>query len=181
MADYVASNTKRLKVLQTGQRGTHHMTFRFPEVQSEATMITQARAVCTAMAAFCIMQTSFESAEVAHEGSEVFLPVVWGDPITVAGTGVAGNNEEYGRYVNFVGRSTGGSRVAFYLFNVPQSTGTKNNRLTGAEDANVTAVIAALQAAGTNFVAIDQNPFVMKSYANTGINDAVAKKSRALA
>lgn len=180
MADYTASNTKRLKVLQTGPRGSHHMIFRFPEVQSEATMISQARAACTAMVVYCLQLTSFESAEVAHEGSDVFLPVDWGAPINSAAPSPATNLDEYGRYVNFVGRSTAGSRVAFYLFNVGRDTGTANNRMTAAESAQVPVVLATLAGSGINIVAIDQNPFVMKSYANTGINGQVAKKSRSL-
>jgi hypothetical protein len=181
MADYAASNTKRLKVLQTGPRGSHHMIFRFPEVQSEATMISQARTVTAAMLGMLLDTTSWVSAEVAHEGSEVFLPVDWGAAQTAGGGIGVQETDEYGRYVNFPGRSLGGSRVAFYLFNVVPTTMTKNNRLTPAENATVTAVRNALMAAGTNFVAIDQNSFVMKNYANTGINDAVAKKSRSLA
>jgi hypothetical protein len=133
------------------------------------------------MNGFTFTGTSFESAEVAHEGSEVFLPVVWGDPIISSTAAGVTPQDEYGRYVNFVGRTIGGSRVTYYLFNVEKNTGTANNRLTSAENINVASVIATLQGAGVNLVGIDQNPFVMKSYANTGINDAVAKKARSLA
>ena len=181
MADYTASNTPRLKVLQTGPRGTHHMVFRFGPATSQVNMISQARAITGAMLGLCVDGTSFESAEVAAEGSEVFVPVAWGAVQTAAsGQGVTAQ-DEYGRYVNFVGRSTGGSRVAYYLFNVSYQTGTANNRLTAAEKAAVATVLTAIATDGINLVAIDQNPFFMKSYANTGINDAVAKKSRALA
>lgn len=144
-------------------------------------MIAQARTVTAAMLGLCLDGASFESAEVAAEGSEVFVPVAWGAAqVAASGAGVTAQ-DEYGRYVNFMGRSTAGSRVAFYLFNVHKGTASANNRLTVAENGAVGTVIAALQDAGVNFVAIDQNPFVMKSYANTGINDAVAKKSRSLA
>ena len=181
MADYAASNTKRIKVLQTGPRGTHHMVFRFPEVQDEATMIAQTRAATLAMLGMCLDGTTWASAEVAHEGSEVFLPVVWGAPqVAASGAGVDGF-DEYGRYCNFVGRSLGGSRVAYYLFNCIRQTGTANNRLTPAENANVSLINATLAGAGINIIAIDQNVTVMKGYANTGINDAVAKKARSLA
>jgi hypothetical protein len=180
MADYLSTNTKRLKVLQTGPRGTHSLTFRFPGVQDAATMIAQARTVTAAMLVICLNTTGFISAEVAAEGSDVFLPVDWGTPQIASNADVAGQLDEYGRYVNFVGRSIGGSRVAFYLFNVDRATGTPNNRLTATENGNIVPILDALQAAGTNFVAIDQNPFVMKTYANTGINDKVGKKSRAL-
>lgn len=181
MADYLSSNTPRLKVRQTGARGVHHMVFRFAPATSEANMISQARSVTAAMLNVCFDGATWESAEVAAEGSEVFLPVAWGAPqVAASGAGVV-STDEYGYYVNFVGRSTAGSRVAFYLFNVFGGVKTANNRLTVAENAAVATIVAALQAPGTNFVAIDQNPFVMKTYANTGINDAVAKKSRALA
>lgn len=181
MADYVASNTPRLKVLQTGPRGTHHMIFRFGLATSVVNMVDQARSVVTAMAGMCLDTTSFVSAELAEEGSEVFLPVTWGSAISATSGGAADNGDEYGRYVNFVGRSTGGSRCAFYLFNVFRNTGTPNNRLTNAENANVGNVLTAIATDAINLCAIDQNPVIMKAYANTGINDAVAKKSRSLA
>jgi len=181
MADFIPENTPRLKVLQTGPRGSHHMTFRFAPATSVENMISQARDVVTAMADFTFAGCSFESAELAAEGSNVFLPVDWGAPIVTAGAIAVTVNDEYGRYVNFVGRTTAGSRVAFYLFNVHKGNATANNRLTAGESAQIALVTAALTDSGTNFVGIDQNPFVMKSYANTGINDAVAKKSRSLA
>jgi hypothetical protein len=157
------------------------MIFRFEPATSVENMISQARTVIGEMKGLTLETTSFESAELAAEGSEVFLPVAWGAPIVSnSATGVTAN-DEYGRYVNFVGRSTAGSRVAFYLFNVYRNTGTANNRLTIAENSIVGTVIATLAGAGINICAIDQNLFVMKSYANTGINDAVAKKARALA
>jgi hypothetical protein len=57
---------------------------------------------------------------------------------------------------------------------------TANNRLTPAENAWVAPLIAALNANTPPLCAIDQLPFVLQNYANTGINDKVAKKSRAL-
>lgn len=181
MADYLATNTQRYKVLYTGPRGTHHMIFRFPTGTSLANMTSQVRTVLGEMKGLTLEGTQFESAELAPEGSEVFLPVDFGAVIVSnSATGVTAQ-DEYGRYVNFVGRSTGGSRVAFYLFNVHKGTASANNRLTAAENAVVGTVIPTLAGSGINICAIDQNPFVMKSYANTGINDAVAKKSRSLA
>jgi hypothetical protein len=157
------------------------MIFRFAPATSTVNMITQVRTVLGEMKGLTLEGTAFESAELAAEGSEVFLPVDFGAPITSNSSTAATVNDEYGRYVNFVGRTTGGSRVAFYLFNVYRNTGTANNRLTVTENAVVGTVLPTLAGSGINLVGIDQNPFVMKSYANTGINDAVAKKARALA
>jgi len=44
----------------------------------------------------------------------------------------------------------------------------------------VTVVKAAIDAVENGIVAIDQAPVRMKAYANSGINDRVAKKSRSL-
>src|SRR4029453_7166868 len=106
MADYLATNTKRLKVEQTGPRGTHHMIIRFPQVESDANVLSQSRAICTAMKGFCVDGTSWASAEIANEGSDVFLPFTWGAAITASSGATADNNTLYGAYVNFVGRST---------------------------------------------------------------------------
>lgn len=180
MADYLETNTPRLRVTQTGPRGTHHMIFRSQPASSHATMIAGARAIVTLLATFCFHSTSWALADVAPEGSDVFLPVDWGTPIPGGLDADAGPLDEYGRYLNFIGRSLGGSRVAFYLFNVGRDFGTANNRLTPTEHGAVSTIKAAFDAVENGIVAIDQTPVRMKAYANSGINDRVAKKSRSL-
>lgn len=181
MADYLSTNTARLRVTQTGPRGTHRMQFRFMDVTPDADMVGEARLICAALKALVFIDTAWISAEKAVEGSDVFLPVDWGGAINSTGVVSESNIEPYGTYLNFLGRTSAGSRVAYYLYNVPAIYLTKNNRLTPAEEANVGAVITAFNAAPPVMVGIDQNGFVMKAYANSGINDQVAKKSRSLA
>jgi hypothetical protein len=180
MADYLETNTPRLRVTQTGPRGTHHMIFRSQPASAPATMISGARAVITAMAQYCWHTTSWALADIAPEGSDVFLPVDWGTPIPGGLDADPNNVEPYGVYLNFIGRSLAGSRVAFYLFNVGRDFMTANNRLTPTEHSGVTVVKAAIDAVENGIVAIDQAPVRMKAYANSGINDRVAKKSRSL-
>lgn len=181
MADYVASNTPRLKVTQTGPRGTHKMTFRVVPGTSVADAISAVQPVIEAMFPILLNGVTWASAEYAAEGSDVFLPTTFA-PIPQGGaTENVDNSYPYGQYVNFIGRSTGGSRVAFYLFNVTKATMTANNRLTAAEAASLTNILTVFAANADVLCGIDQNPFVLKAYANTGINDDVAKKARALA
>lgn len=180
MADYLATNTPRIRLLQTGPRGTHHMTFRYAPGATQAAALAAVTPIAELMLPFMLAGSSWESAEAAAEGSDVFLPIEW-SPLVAGDTGgIASNADPYGHYVNFVGRSLGGSRVAWYLFNTSYAFGTANNRLTSAERPILTALIAAFNANSGTIVGVDQTGFVMKSYANTGINDKVAKKSRAL-
>jgi hypothetical protein len=180
MADYVSSNTDRYRLLQTGPRGSHFMQFRVVPGTTEIGAITAITPIIEAMIPFMLDGSSWASCEKALEGSDVFLPVPWTPINATAGPNPLSNLQIYGAYINFVGRSTGGSRVAFYLFNVHMAYMTANNRLTGAENANVTAVLDAFAANSGDLAAIDQNTYVMKAYANTGINDKVAKKSRSI-
>jgi len=181
MADYLATNTARLKVLQQGGRGQHHILFRAAPMAAQAGVIAEARSLCTLFGAFCFNGTLFASAEWAASGSDVFLPVDWGAPIEISSAAGVSNADEYGRYVRFEAKSTGGSRCSWTVFNVIPQTGTANNRLIASENANVADTVAGLNAASGVLCAIDQLPFFAKSYANTGINDAVKKRSRAFA
>jgi hypothetical protein len=181
MADYLSTNTARLRVTQIGPRGTHKMQFRFMDVTPDADMVGEARLICAALKAITFVGVEWIAAEKAVEGSDVFLPVEWGSSIVSTGAISESNIEPYGTYLNFLGRSVAGSRLAFYLYNVPAIYLTKNNRLTTSEEANVGTIIGVFNAASPVMVGIDQNAFVMKNYANSGINDRVAKKSRALA
>lgn len=180
MADYLSTNTARLRVTQTGPRGTHKMVFRAAPESSKALVIGSARTIVTAMQGFLLSTTAFSSAEWAEYGSDVFLPADWGAPIVTTAPNAASNTTPYGIYLNFPGRSAAGSRVAFYLFNIFEAFQTTNNRLTPAEQPAVTGVCDALDGASGILCGIDQTSFIMKRYANSGINDRVAKKSRSL-
>jgi hypothetical protein len=180
MADYLATNTPRLRMTQTGPRGTHKMQFRVVPGTTSAAALTAVTPVIEAMLPLMTQGCSWAAAEWAPEGSDVFLPIDF-TPINRAPTGIdVVNTYPYGMYVNWIGRSSAGSRASFYLFNVDRDYMTANNRLTPAENANVGTVITVFAANSDVLCAIDQQPFTLKNYANTGINDEVAKKSRAL-
>lgn len=180
MADYLSTNTARIRYTQTGPRGTHKMQFRVKPGTTSAAALAATQPVIEAMMGIMISATAWASAEWANEGSDIFLPIDFVPLLHPDGAEAATNNLPYGLYVNFVGRSLAGSRAAFYLFNTGILTQTANNRLTPAENAVVTTIRDAFAANSAVVCAIDQNSFVLKNYANTGLNDKVAKKSRAL-
>jgi hypothetical protein len=181
MADYLSTNTPRLRITQTGPRGTHKMQFRVVPGTTTAAALAAVTPVIESMLGFLLSGTTWASAEWAAEGSEVFLPIAFTPIPHPDGIEAVSNAHEYGRYVNFIGRSAAGSRAAFYLFNVINGTMSANNRLTVAEFAPTATVLAAFAANAAVLCAIDQNPFVLKGYGNTGINDDVAQKARSLA
>ncbi len=181
MADYLSTNTPRLRVTQTGPRGTHKMTFRVASGSDSAAALTAVTPILELMFPLMLNHTAWASAEFAAEGSDVFLPVAFTPLAAPENTENVDNSYPYGQYVNFVGRTGSGSRVAYYLFNVTRATMTANNRLTTAEHASLAALLAAFAANVPPLVGIDQNGYVLKAYANTGINDQVAKKARSLA
>lgn len=180
MADYLSTNTPRLKMTQTGPRGTHKMTFRVKPATTQAAAVSAVSPIIEYMLMYMCAGSAWAAAEWAPEGSDVFLPVTWVPINSVPGDRIPNNNTPYGAYINFVGRSSAGSRAAFYLFNVHQQFLTANNRLINEEDGILNGLIGIFAANDAVLCAIDQNSFVLKLYANTGINDKVAKKSRAL-
>ena len=180
MADYLSTNTPRLKMTQSGPRGTHHMTFRVGSAIEPPAALTAVTPIIQLMLPFMMSGTAWSAAEWAAQGSDVFLPITFTPIIHPDNTEYVTNLHEYGAYINFVGRSTGGSRVAFYLFNITLGCKTANNRLTAAEHAGISPLLAAFAANAATLAGIDQNPFVLKAYANSGVNGKVAKKSRSL-
>lgn len=181
MADYLATNTPRLRMTYTGARGTHKMTFRLADGIGGAAGLTAVTPIIELMFPFMINNVSWVGAEFAPEGSDIFIPIEFTPIVSGVAIENVSNNNPYGEYINFVGRSAGGSRVAFYLFNCRHGLTTANNRLSPAEEGAITALVAAFTANSATLRGIDQTPFVMRAYANTGINKLVARKSRALA
>lgn len=181
MADYLPTNTARIRVTQTGPRGTHKMVFRVDPASTVLLATDEVHSICELMTAFMVSATSWVSAEAAPLGSDVFLPIAWTAIVHPDGVEAVTNSNPYGLYLNFVGRTTAGSRTAFYLFNVAMSTMTANNRLTPAENVSIAPLLDAFNGSAGILCGIDQNAFIMKGYGNSGINDRVAKKSRSLA
>jgi hypothetical protein len=182
MADYASDYTRRIRVQYSGPRGTHKMQFRnYGLLSTNAGLIAGARAAVVTLATLQFPGTVWNGAEIADAGSEIFLPVTWGADITAAAGPAATNTDPFGAYLQFTARSTGGSRVSFYLYNVSAVHLTANNRLTLSEEAGLAAIWTALEDATNGLTAIDGNSFVCKRYANTKINSHIARISRAAA
>jgi hypothetical protein len=156
------------------------MGFRGAPGVTSAALLTAAMPILEGMLVYTLIGTSWVECEFASEGSDVFYPVAFSPLVAPSTSFEANNNTPYGLYLNFVGRTSGGSRVTWYLFNVAQAFMTANNRLTPGESVQLAPLLATFNANSPVLTGIDQTNFTMKGYANSGINDKVAKKSRAL-
>jgi hypothetical protein len=112
--------------------------------------------------------TVIESVDFAASGSHVSTPVSM--PDFVGQTYGSGTGDNIGRtqYINAIGRSGGGRRVrvAFFGTNVNDET----FRFNAGENAQVDAIITALEGNSVDLVAIDGIEPIWKSYMNAGFN-----------
>lgn len=99
----------------------------------------------------------------APEGSDIFNVVLTGYEGEAYGAGVGGV-EDIPRAYTFIGRSPGGRRCRFVQFGAKNVGG--NYRVSAGELAEIDAVIALLQGASTNVLAIDGLQPLWHSYAN---------------
>jgi len=110
------------------------------------------------------------------QGSNVSNPVTSGIEGNTYGSGVAGA-DNVPKYINFIGRSSGGRRVRMMIFGYKGAISTW--RLTTAENAGVSAGVARMNAASGLYLAIDAVEPLWYPYANVGFNAYWQRKARA--
>jgi len=122
-----------------------------------------------------IFATVLDFVEWAPDNSDIFNPVttIWDG--TTYGSG-AGNLENVAWAYTFIGRTPGGRRVRMSQFGA--KTLSANYRLTAGENVNIDAVIALLNAPGSQLLGIDGLLPIWKSYADVQVNDHWVKVIR---
>jgi len=114
----------------------------------------------------------FDSAAVGaryrEAGSSLTFPVVWTGP--AAWGGVTGQHAASAWYIDWIGRSSGGRRVRLALFGPQQMQDLAGSDYRLPNTGDVGAGITALNAAASTLAAIDGEPVVWYTYANTGVN-----------
>lgn len=114
--------------------------------------------------------------DFAPAGSDIFNPVTTGIEGHVFTGGTVLSNEVAAWEYNFIGRTSGGRRVRYSRFGA-LFLGV-DYRIVAGESSPIDAVVAALQAAGSNLLGIDGLTPVWKSYADCGVNDHWVKALR---
>lgn len=170
--------TLRLRVTQTGPRGTHRMLFHGRSGVALSTLIGAASTILAEMAQCCYSGTSFSAAEYATSGVKFFTPVASWVPIDAPNTFSPTPNDPTGTYLCFVGRSfASGVRKRLYLYNMAFSL--KNDmRYEFGENTAIDDVITQLVANQEFTGAIDGTAVAWKTYANVGTNDYWTRRDR---
>lgn len=165
MAPLAPTNTARYKVFYTTCGHDHTFQVRTVSVSPSA-LGTYVDNFLTAISAqlFSLVVTEVQ---FAGTGSDIFNSVTSGIEGNTYGGGGA---PELGTawYLDFIGRSSGGRRVRLAVFGTQALGG--NYRYSAAEDSDVDAGIAVLNAATNTFMSIDGVKPIWKAYANAGVN-----------
>lgn len=174
--DYPTNNTTRLKVGYTWPIGRGHLQFRGVRDVDLADVIAAVRDVLTAAAPHLYNDLSFDSLDASAEGTDTFAPLPWTPIDGSIGSDLPANYSASYR-LQFVGTSTSGAAVSFYLPGTVLQV-TRRLRLTRADLAVVPAVLDALADGYSQIAAIDGHSVVWKQYGNSVYNDYLTHKAR---
>jgi hypothetical protein len=172
------NTTARLKVHYTGPFGSHTMLFHALEGGGDVDFRTAVHNIVIAMVGACWNTTTFNLAEFAPAGSNVFSIDTGWTTVTRSSATNPGVSDAPSHFAQFGGRSpTTGKRVKWYLFE-DTLRDTEDMRFTTAESGDVDAIVDAITAALDQVGAIDGSAIVPYQYANVGQNDYLTHKAR---
>src|SRR4029453_12185032 len=170
MAALPLNTTARLKCPSSGPFGTHTMIFRAPDGESHAGLVEDARNVISAMANCQFDGTVWGTAEYSVSGSDLFFPESDWEPIESESGINPGANSGPSTFLEFGGRSAGGRRVKFYLFETFFQED-EDMKYEAGDSALVDEVITQLGRPESEICAIDGLVTTYYTYANIGQND----------
>lgn len=177
MAPLPVNGTDRLKVTYSGPFGTHTMMFRAPDGETHAGLVEDVQALVPLMAAAQYDGTIWGTAEYSVSGSDIFLPESdWVAVTSDSGINPSGISAP-SAFLEFGGRSAGGRRVKFYLFETFFAP-SEDMKVDGGESVIVDTIIGQLNDDGSEICAIDGLVTTYYSYANLGQNDYLTHRAR---
>ena len=177
MAPLPVNGTDRLKCTYSGPFGTHTMVFRAPDGETHAGLLADVQALVPFLAACQYDGTVWGTAEYSASGSDIFLPEVdWIAITSDSGVNPAGTNGP-SAFLEFGGRSAGGRRVKFYLFETFFSPNDKM-KIEQGQSTLVDDVVGQLNDDGSEICAIDGLVTTYYTYANVGQNDYITHRAR---
>lgn len=155
--------------------GKRTMQFRTDSFTSESAARASIAGFISVLLPFVYTTVQFYGLRYASLGSNVSNPIAWSTLVGTAGGVLA--QENYPRYVGWVGRTTGGRRVRLYLYGAA-SIVTPDYRLNDGESGVADAGMDYLNSSSSVFTAIDNLRPVWKNYANQGYNAYHQRKRR---
>jgi len=178
MAPADPTTTRRFKCWYTGPYGEHVMLFHAISGASVGDFYAGVQEIITLMSEMQYDGVSWDHAEIAAPGSNLFFPYTGWTTITADSVYSPAANDSPSAFLNFCGRSqTDGRRVKLYLFEMGLAP-TNNMRLLSSENGGVAAVVIALNDETSVIGTITGSIPVWGEYANTGQNDYLTHKAR---
>lgn len=141
MAPIPPENTKRYRMDYTVAGQLHGMTARCSSAQTDATAISYFNALFGAIGSSLSTATTWQTLQVAVQGSTIFNPVAGWTPQTGSGSGISTIN--YPRSLCFPGRTPTARRAKVFVYGIGDGY---SMPATYEEDPIVTATFAAFQA-----------------------------------
>jgi len=178
MAPTDPNTTARLKVHYHGPFGAHTMLFHAQTGEGDATFRTDVLNVILAMSGACWNGTTFDRAEFAAAGSSIFSEDPGWSVVTRTSATNPAASDAPSHFAQFGGRSpTTGKRAKWYLFE-DTLRDTSDMRFSVGENADVLAIVEAIEAGAATIGAIDGSPIGVYQYANVGQNDYLTHRAR---
>lgn len=177
MAPLADNLTLRLKVKYTGPFNAHDMLFRAPAVVTVAGLVSAAQLLIAKFIETQWTGTTWTDPQVSAVGSNLFFPVAGWTPITAGGAINPSASSSPGKFLEFGGRSSGGRRVKYYLFETFFGD-IQDMRYNRGDATETDDILDALQS-GSNFcTALDGLATTYYDYANVKDNDFLTHKAR---
>jgi len=178
MAPVDPTTTNRLRVHYTGPFGEHTMLFHGLLETSQAALRSAVAAVVSDMIGAQWDGTTWDTAEYAEAGSNLFFPdAVW-DAITADNANNPTASSAPSAFLQFGGRgSEDGRRVKWYLFEVV-TQGYNTMRIASSVTTTISNITNQLGTEVNSIGNIAGQPVNIYQYANVGQNDYLTRKAR---
>jgi len=178
MAPVNPNTASRIKLHYTAPTFNHDMLFHGLLGVSQSDLKAAVSGIATLMAKKMYTGMSFDTAQYAAEGSNLFNPLTWTPVNASSGISYTAATNPSSNFLQWGGRSpSSGVRVKLYLL---QCIPLVNNhmRLSAGDDSDLDDIIDGLQAADTFIGNVAGEAVVWKTYTNAGQNDYITHKAR---
>lgn len=177
MAPLPDNNTQRTFIDYSGPTGEHTMQVRFDGDANFGGLIAYTNTLAVLLADTLWDQMDVTGLRYSGPGQNFSINL----PFTPISGALAVNLDpaDFPRFVSFVGRSTQGRRVRFFVWGVPFVT-PDNYRFPLGVAQQLDDLHSGLSVDTADLCAIDGQPFVLKNYINVGYNSYYERKRRVI-
>lgn len=178
MAPTDPTTTSRFRITYTGPFNTHTMLFHGRVGVAQASVRSAVAAIVTQMLGAQWNGTTWNQAEYAAAGSNLFFPDASWTTLTASNANNPTSTSSPSGFQQYGGRGlTTGIRAKWYLFEVVSAT-TQDMRFARAESTTFGNIIGAFESVSASIGNVAGGLLSMYQYCNVGQNDYLTKKAR---